>query len=356
MTEERIQAIQSALKPGEAALITSESNRRYLTGFPSSAGMVLITPEHARFLIDSRYFERAGQIVTDCEVILMKQASAQLADLFSKDRVQTLFVETERLDHAAVLRYRKTFDPVQVSDEPLLDGLLTDLRAVKTEREVACIRQAQKLTDETFAHILEVIRPGKTDMEIALEMEFFARKRGSDGVAFDFIVISGKNSSIPHGVPSRKVMEPGDFVTLDFGAKVDGYCSDMTRTVAIGNVSAEQNAVYETVLQAQLTALETIIAGKTGKEVDGAARKVIADAGYGEYFGHALGHSVGLEIHENPNCSPKDETVLKTGTIMTVEPGIYLPGKFGVRIEDMVCVTETGCENLTRSPKELIVL
>ncbi|MCQ2449371.1 MAG: aminopeptidase P family protein [Clostridia bacterium] len=356
MIKERIEKIKEKLQSGEAALISDEANRRYLTGFPSSAGFVVITPNTAQFFIDSRYFERAQETVDSCEVVLLKSALPQLAELLIIEQTERLYVETERLDHATVLKYKEELDPVVISDEPVLDRLLCDLRAVKSRNELQYIRAAQEMTDRTFTHILDFIRPGRTDMEVALEMEFFMRKLGSEGVSFDFIVVSGKNSSVPHGVPSEKVMENGDFVTMDFGAVVNGYRSDMTRTVAIGKVSDEQRTVYETVLKAQKAALDFIRAGVTGKEADTVARDIIKNAGYGEYFGHSLGHSVGLEIHENPTCSPRDETELKVGTIMTVEPGIYLPGKFGVRIEDMVYVTESGCENLTKTPKELIVL
>ncbi len=356
MFETQIQKIQQSLQPFQAALITDDANRRYVTGFPSSAGAVLITPERAQFFIDSRYFESAQKNVTACEVVLMKQFLPQLAEALIVSGTQKLFLETRHTDYTTVLHYREELDPVVIADEPMLDDLLHDLRVVKSPEEAENIRKAQKLTDRTFDYVLKQIGVGKTEREIALDMEFFMRRLGSEGVSFDFIVISGKNSSLPHGVPTDKKIEAGDFVTMDFGAVVNGYRSDMTRTVAVGFVTDEQKAVYETVLAAQCAALSAIHAGAACNEIDRIARDRIAAAGYGEYFGHGLGHSVGLEIHESPACSPNDKTVLQSGTVMTVEPGIYLPDRFGVRIEDMVLVTETGCENLTKSPKELIVL
>lgn len=356
MVKTRVNKICAELKENEAALVSSESGRLYLTGFHSSAGVVLLTHEKAYFLIDFRYIEKATECVNSCEVILMKKQIPQLKELLFTNNIKTLYLETERLDVATAKKYRTEFAPVDVSEDNFLDKLMTDMRAVKSREELELIKCAQAMTDETFDYILEFIEPGRTEMEIALEMEFFSRKLGSEGVAFDFIVVSGSKSSMPHGVPDEKVVEVGDFITMDFGAVVSGYRSDMTRTVAVGGVTKEQREVYDTVLRSQLAALDFIKAGKMGKEVDAVARNIITDAGYGEHFGHGLGHSVGIEIHESPCCNTIDETPLKAGTVMTIEPGIYLPGKFGVRIEDMVYVTETGSENLTHSPKELIIL
>lgn len=356
MIKERVNKVCSSLSSGEGAIITSEAGRRYLTGFPSSAGTVLLTPEKGYFLIDFRYIEKAREVVTSCEVILLEKRFEQLKELLSRHDIKTVYIETERMDVASAKSHSQKLAPVKISDEPLIDRTMNSLRAVKSEGELEYIRQAQELTDKTFTHILDFIKIGLTEREIALEMEFFMRKLGSEGVSFEFIVVSGSNSSLPHGVPTDKKIENGDFITMDFGAVVNGYRSDMTRTVAVGSVSDEQKKVYNTVLSAQKAALEAIKEGIIGKDADGIARKVIADAGYGKYFGHSLGHSVGLEIHEMPCCSPTDSTALKAGTIMTVEPGIYIPERFGVRIEDMVYVTAGGCINLTQSPKELIIL
>ncbi|MFQ8599944.1 MAG: M24 family metallopeptidase [Oscillospiraceae bacterium] len=223
-------------------------------------------------------------------------------------------------------------------------------------REIQKIEQAQALTESTFSHILSVIRAGVTEREIALEMEFFMRRQGADGVSFDFIVVSGNNSSLPHGVPTGKAVEKGDFITMDFGALVDGYHSDMTRTIAVGCVDEEQRRVYDTVLRAQRAALSAIRAGMRCSDADRAAREVIDGAGYAGCFGHGLGHGVGVEIHEAPNLSPRSAEILEPGMVVTVEPGIYIENRYGVRIEDMVVVQKGGCRNLTASPKELIIL
>lgn len=218
------------------------------------------------------------------------------------------------------------------------------------------MKQAQKLTDDCFTYICGKIRPGAREIDLALEMEVFMRSRGAGALSFPTIFVSGPKTSMPHGEPGDKVIKQGDFVTMDYGAKWGGYCADMTRTVAVGGLSAEMERVYDTVLKAQLACCRSIRAGMTGREVDAIAREIIDSAGYAGRFGHGLGHSLGIEIHEDPRCSPKDGTVLRAGMTMTIEPGIYLPGQFGVRIEDAVVVTENGCEILGSSDKNLIVL
>lgn len=356
MFEERILNIAKNLRTDEAALITSDSNRFYLTGFNSSAGCVLITKETAYFLIDFRYFEKAKSTVNSCETVLLENFYRNLSELFKKHNIKKLYVETYSLSFNDFGKYSKMFENIEVSDDCKLDILLENLRSRKSPQELQNIISAQKLTDDTFSYILNYIAEGKTEREIMLEMEFFMRKQGSEGVSFDFIVVSGKNSSLPHGVPTDKKIKKGDFVTMDFGAVINGYRSDMTRTVAVGSVTEEQKKVYDTVLSAQNAALKEICAGKICKDIDAVARNVINNAGYEGCFGHGLGHSVGIEIHENPAFNTRCETVLESGMIMTVEPGIYIENKFGVRIEDMVYVTEDGCVNLTKSTKDLIVL
>ena len=231
-----------------------------------------------------------------------------------------------------------------------------ELRSIKDSYELECIRAAQKITDETFAYVLEHIRPGMTERALAALIEYQMRLRGADGPAFDTIAVSGKNTSLPHGVPSDKPIESGDFVTMDFGAKARGYCSDMTRTVAVGRPTEKMRQIYGIVLEANRRALAGVQTGMTGAACDALARGYIAQQGYGDRFGHGLGHSLGLEIHEEPRFSPACETVILPGTVVTVEPGIYLENEFGVRIEDMVWMTPDGPVNLTASPKELIVL
>ena len=351
----KIEKIQSFLQQGEAALVTSGQNRFYLTGFPSSAGVVLVTKKNAYFLIDFRYFEKARKTVAHCEVILHERGGISVMDLLGKDNVQRLFVETEQTSAAEFCRMKERYGDI-LSDSDEFDKYISRLREIKDEKELALIREAQKLTDDTFSYILNNIKAGRTELEVMLDMEFYMRKLGSEGVSFDFIVVSGKNSSLPHGVPTNKVIEKGDFLTMDFGAVVGGYHSDMTRTVAVGSVTEEMERVYNTVAAAQDAAFKVIKPGTVCSDVDKASRDLIYGAGYEGCFGHGLGHGVGVEIHEDPNFNAICETKLEKGMVMTVEPGIYLEDKFGVRIEDMVFITDDGYENITKSDKSLIIL
>lgn len=356
MTKNRILNLQEMLTENEAFLISSESNRFYLTGFNSSAGTVLITKSHAVFFIDFRYFEKAKTTVNSCEVVLYDKGDKCVYEFCKEQNIKTIFVEST---HVSLSHYKylcNVFDGIEISKENKLDTKLAEMRAVKSSEELELIKKAQLLTDKTFNYILPRITAGRTEREIMLDMEFFMRSMGAEGVSFDFIVVSGKNSSLPHGVPTDKKIKKGDFVTMDFGGIVGGYCSDMTRTVAVGNVSDEQKAVYDTTLKAQLAALDAIKAGAVCGDIDKIARDIIYNEGYKGCFGHSLGHSVGIDVHESPNLSPNSQAVLKLGNVVTVEPGIYLENKFGVRIEDMVYVTKDGCINLTNSKKELIIL
>ena len=237
-----------------------------------------------------------------------------------------------------------------------LAGRIDALRSVKTEEEQALLARAEAIGDAAFAQICTVLKAGMTEREAAAELEYLLKKNGAQGFSFETIMASGAHSSMPHAVPTDKVIEDGDFVTMDFGCIYEGYCSDMTRTVAIGHADDEQRSVYETVLRAQRAAIDAIRPGMTGEEADAVARAVIQKAGYGSCFGHALGHAVGLAIHEDPRLAPGNETVLEPGMAVTIEPGIYLPGRFGVRIEDLVVITADGCRDLTHSPKELLIL
>lgn len=353
---EVVSVLKSNLSNDEALIVESIPNRFYITGFDSSDGFVYISNNRAVFLIDSRYVEKAQKTVKSCEVVLSVLPLDELKDLLLKDGVKTVYIETESVSLDVFKKYKDAFCNIVVSSEDKFDVILKDLRSVKSEKELSLIKKAQKLTDETFNYILNRISIGRTEKEIMLDMEFFMRENGADAVAFDFIVVSGKNSSLPHGVPTDKKIEKGDFLTMDFGATVDGYRSDMTRTVAVGCVSDEQKKVYDIVFNAQQKAIDKIKSGMVCKDIDSVAREYISKNGYKENFGHGLGHSVGIEIHERPNFNTRCDTVLKPGTVMTVEPGIYLPDKFGVRIEDMVYVTDDGCINLTKSPKNLLII
>ena len=251
---------------------------------------------------------------------------------------------------------KKCIPECAFDDSDAVTCVIENMRMIKDKTEIAFIKEAQRLTDDAFSYILNFINLNRTEKEIALELEYYLRKNGADGAGFNFVVVSGTNTSKPHGVPSDKKIHSGDFITMDFGACINGYRSDMTRTVAVTSVSEEQKRIYDITLQAQLVALDTIKAGLRGCDVDKVARDIIYSQGYSGCFGHGLGHSVGIEIHESPSLSPRCERILEAGVVMTVEPGIYLSEKFGVRIEDMVIIEEKGCENLTKSEKTLIIL
>ena len=343
------------MEKGVCAIIQNPVNRFYLSGFRSSAGMIVLTENKAVLLVDFRYFEKAKKTVQNMEVLLANNFFANAKELLETENIKKILPETDFINLDSFERMQKAFEGIEVSNDNSLSQTISSLRQIKSAEETKCIKKSQGITDNAFAHILNFIKAGVTEREIALELEFFMRKTGSEGVAFDTIAVSGKNSSLPHGVPTEKPLENGDFLTMDFGAVYNGYCSDMTRTVAVGYVTDEQQKVYDTVLKAQLSALKEIGPNKVCKEIDKIARDII-NAEYEGCFGHGLGHSVGLEIHENPALNTRDETLLKAGVIMTVEPGIYIPDKFGVRIEDMVLITDTSYENLTKSPKELIII
>ncbi len=349
----RLCALAEKLSAHTAALISAPHHLRYLTGYPSGESWLFVTAEKAYFLTDFRYIEMAEQTVNGAECRKITRVADELRTLVQLHGITAVYVEETHTTTAQYRRLRESL-PLEAGE---LDRWLSELRAVKSDDEVKKIAAAQAVAEAGFAHILSVIREGVTEREVALELEFYMRRNGAERLAFDSIVASGANGSQPHAIPSNKPICRGEFITLDFGAVVDGYHSDMTRTVALGEVSDEQRTVYNTVLQAQETALGVLRADVSCVEGDAAARRVIEAAGYGEHFGHGLGHGVGLEIHEHPRLSPlaKDQR-LRAGQVVTVEPGIYLPGRCGVRIEDMVLITEQGYHNFTHTPKELICL
>ena len=351
----RINGIQELLKDNDAALILSPVNRFYLTGIKTSDGALFITRKTAYLLVDSRYYEIAYKNKDGFSVVLLTDFNSQISKAIADNNINSVIIET---DYISIEKYKSLKEKLNcdIPDSSLLSDKLCELRAVKDDFEVESIIKAQEITDKTFDYILNEIKPGKTEKEIMLLMEYYSRSIGSSSPAFDFIVVSGKNSSLPHGVPTDKKIENGDFITIDFGATVNGYKSDMTRTVALSYVTKEQEKVYNTVLSAQTKAINNIFPGKVCSDIDKIARDYIKDNGYGNYFGHALGHSVGLDIHESPNFSPRSNNKLVSGNVMTVEPGIYIPDKFGVRIEDMIIITDNGYIDITKSKKELIVL
>lgn len=352
--ENRIRKIQRILPSDTAALCLSVPSCRYLTGFDYDDGGVLLTADKGFLLTDSRYVEAAQEAVSHLTVISCTTLMGTLGELLEKNGIRALYVE-QSLSLAALSRLQKL--PCTLVTDTTLSDALTAARVEKDQAEIAALRKAQEITEQGFAHILPFLREGITEREVALELEFYMRKNGAQDVSFPSVVVSGANGSRPHGVPTDKPIRSGDFVTMDFGALYNGYHADMTRTVAIGHVSDEQRFAYETVLKAQQATLGVICAGMNGKTADAAARTIIQEAGFGEYFGHGTGHGVGVEIHEAPRLSPMaTDAPLPIHAVVTVEPGIYLPGKYGVRIEDMVLLTENGSENLTHSPKELLIL
>lgn len=338
----------------DCAFITSDINRFYFTGMKSSAGYVLAFKEKSYLLIDFRYYEKAQQLVKSCEVILLKDFKKQANDLFFKHNVKSIAIESFTLTVSQLSDYKKIFKDYNIDSSDKLSQGINDLRIIKSQDEIAKIRNAQQIAEKAFDNVLNHIKVGKTEKEIALALDFFMLENGADALSFDTIVLTGTNTSLPHGVPSQAVMKQNDFILMDYGAVYEGYHSDMTRTICIGTPTDEMCLVYDTVLKAQTTALENAKAGIMGFELDKLARDVIIKAGYGDNFGHSLGHGVGLEIHEYPNASPLSKTVLKSNMIITIEPGIYLPDKFGVRIEDFVIITDESCENITNCAKKLI--
>ncbi len=357
--EQRIN-ILSALLPeyADAALIVSNENRRYFTDFVSSAGYLLVTRKESYLLVDFRYSEAAKKYAKNCKVVTFTNLGNTLRDIIYDNSLRVVMLEGSgfTLNQAEAVEQHKKAAGAGTIKSSELDKIISRMRIIKIAEEVDKIRQAQVITEEALSEIYPLIKEGVTENELALELEYRMKKIGADGISFDLIVLSGKNTSMPHGVPSDNKVKAGDFVLFDIGATVDGYHSDMTRTVAYGGVDDYQMRVYNTVLQAQLNAIDAVCDGVSCKFVDNAARSYIDQAGFEGCFGHSTGHGVGLEIHESPFVSPKNDFVLHSGMVITVEPGIYIPDRFGVRIEDMTVVTTDGCINLTSMPKELIIL
>ena len=341
----------------DALLLTDSANMRYVAGF-TGEGYVYISDKQAIVVTDSRYTIAAKKECPGFAVVEWKSKGyyAALQHAIKEDGVRRLGIEDEVMTVAGKNRLASSLADAGLTEVQTDElGLsVTECRQIKTAQEIRFIEEAEAIGDRAFSKLLTVLKAGMTEKQVAAWLEFFMKEEGAEGFSFDTIAASGLNSAMPHAVPTDKKLEEGDFLTMDFGCLYRGYCSDMTRTVVIGQASDKQREIYETVLRAQETALQGIRPGMTGKEIDALARDVIVDAGYGEYFGHALGHSVGLEIHERPNFSAKEKTVIQPGMVITVEPGIYVEGIGGVRIEDVVIITEDGCENITHSPKELM--
>lgn len=355
MTPLKLQKLRKEMEQQqiEALLITSQYNLRYITEFTGTAGLALVTQHKAYFITDFRYTEQAGEQVKEFDVVQAKtNLLEEAAELVKNLDVKSLAFEKDYVTYAAFLDYEAK---IEAELKPV-SGLIEKIRMIKTPEEVNILKAAAKIADDAFEHICKFIKVGQTELEISNELEFFMRKQGATSSSFDTIVASGLRSALPHGVATEKKIESGDFITLDYGALYNGYISDITRTVAVGEPSDKLKEIYQVVLDAQVLGVEKIGPGMTGIEADAIARDYIKSKGYGEAFGHSTGHGIGLEVHEAPGLSFKSQTVLEPGMAVTVEPGIYLPGIGGVRIEDDILITESGNERLTHSTKELRIL
>lgn len=343
------------LPKNTAAVICTSHNRRYLTTFSSSLGYLFVSGEKATLIIDGRYFLAAKKTVKNTEVILLENLSEQLQELLKKSGAERVLTENT-ITVGELADLKEKLGDIDVLPNEGLSEFLDELRSVKSDYEIECIEKAQRIAERAFSETLNFIKPDVNEREIAARLEYSMKLLGSEKESFDTIVVSGNKSAMPHGVPDGNLIKKGDFVTMDFGATYNGYHSDMTRTVAVGFATDKMHEVYQTVLKANLEAEKAVKAGVKCSEVDRVARDVIEQKGYGKYFTHSLGHSVGLLIHESPSLSPKSQAVLKAGNVITDEPGIYIDNEFGVRIEDMLVVTENGSKNLTLAEKSLIIL
>lgn len=340
----------------DGMLITGGHNLLYASGFDSGEdGVTLVTKQGAWYFTDSRYIEAAENTVTGAKLKLMDtdhRYPALINEVVDELGLKKLGIEDESMTVSQFNDYTKKLHAQLVPAQKVI----TPLREVKDDGQMELLIKAQRISEKALDEALGYLKPGMTEAEIAARLVFDMMRFGAKKVSFDPIVASGPNGSMPHAVPSERKVEKGEFITMDFGCIYGGYCSDMTRTVAVGEPTEEMKKVYHIVLEAQLAGIAAAKAGVTGKDVDAAARKVIENAGYGEYFGHSFGHGVGIEIHEEPRAASTNDKPMPAGAVISAEPGIYLPGKFGVRIEDVLRLTEGGNEVLTRAPKELIIL
>ncbi|SFJ21796.1 Xaa-Pro aminopeptidase [Halobacillus dabanensis] len=342
-----------ASKELDGLLIMSPKNRRYVSGFVGSSGALLVTRDQAILITDFRYTEQAAEQAEEFEIVehktpMPKAIAEKVADL----DLSRIGFEKDHVTYTQFEQYKESLDAELIPTS----GIVEKLRLIKTEEEISILKDAVKIADDAFEHILGYIKPGVKEIDVSNELEFFMRKQGATSSSFDIIVASGYRSALPHGVASEKEIQTGELVTLDFGALYKGYCSDITRTVAVGEINDQLKEIYDTVLQAQLKGMEGIKEGITGKQADALTRDYIKGKGYGEYFGHSTGHGIGLDVHEGPGLSFRSDVPLEAGMVVTVEPGIYVPEVGGCRIEDDTIVTKTGNERLSKSTKELITL
>jgi Xaa-Pro aminopeptidase len=351
----RIDHLREKFKTSEidGMLVTSSSNRRYLSNFTGTAGVLLISTSKAKLITDFRYIDQANEQASEFEIIQHTGAiQAEIAKQAHELGIKKLGFEQDYLTYSTY----NTYDEIIEAELVPITGLIEKLRLIKDSSELKILKEAAEIADATFEHIVNYIKPGMTELEVSNELEFFIRDQGATSSSFAIIVASGVRSALPHGVASNKIIKNGEFVTLDFGALYKGYCSDITRTVAVGEPIDELKKIYDIVLQAQLRGLQEIKPGITGKHADQIPRDYITEHGYGEYFGHSTGHGIGLDVHEGPSLSSKSDVSLEPGMVVTVEPGIYMSGLGGVRIEDDTVITEAGNEKLTHSTKDLLII
>ncbi|NJH87118.1 M24 family metallopeptidase [Staphylococcus agnetis] len=352
--ENRISKIKAVMKKKQldGIIVLSDLNRRYLSGFKGTSGALLITHDQNLLITDFRYIEQATKQAPQFKIIQhTKPLYEELLYQIDKANISHVGFESHLVSYDTFLTLDKgKHDLISLDDEIEL------IRMVKDESEIKAIDKAAQIVDEAYQYILKIVEPGMTEIDVKAHLESKMLHLGSEKTSFDTIVASGYRGALPHGLASNKVIERGDMVTLDFGAYYDGYASDITRTFAVGEPSAQMKEIYEIVLESQMTAVNQIRPGLTGKEVDSIARNIIEAAGYGKHFGHSLGHGVGLNVHEYPNVSPKSDTVLEPNHVVTIEPGIYVEGLGGVRIEDDILITENGSRRFTNCTKDLIIL
>ncbi|WP_130859836.1 M24 family metallopeptidase [Gracilibacillus phocaeensis] len=349
----RLEKLRQQMKQEEleGLLITSSINRRYMTGFTGTAGVVVVTQNKAVFITDFRYMEQAHQQVTDFEIIEHQGPIQKTVDEWVKAQaISSIGFEKNDLTYGQYELYKQALSVQLVPS----DGLIEKIRLIKDPAELDILKEACKIGDKAFEHILSYIKPGVKEIDIANELEFFMRRQGMTSSSFDTIVASGYRSALPHGVASDKQIQSGELVTLDFGGWYHGYSSDMTRTVAVGEISEELTAIYHIVLDAQMKGVAGIKPGITAAEADALTRDHIKEKGYGDYFGHSTGHGLGMDVHEAPALSFRSDAVLAEGMVVTVEPGIYVPQVGGCRIEDDIVLTAEGNQRLSHAPKELI--
>lgn len=349
---EKIQKMLTAAS--HAAIITSEVNCRYFVEFCAAESYLLVTKEQAYFVVDERYYEKARNEARNCKVLLLNDLQKQLGRLLDEHEITAVSLEYDRITIAEFKRLQRRFKYINFDCSSWLSNNIDLLRAIKTDDEILKITKAQRIAEAAFSKLLSRLCVGMTEKQVAAILNFYMMDLGADGVAFDTIAASGVNSACPHAAPTDKPLAAGDFLTLDFGAVWQGYRSDFARTVVIGRPTDDMKQIYNAVWGANTDVIKAVRTEITGKVLDNVARATLEAWNYEKYFTHGLGHGIGLEVHEPPRISPKSDFTLRENMVITIEPGVYLPGRYGVRIEDMVVVTSSGCRPITEAPKTFI--